>query len=84
MNTTILDRVQQIAADVFDLDAADITPDSSPETISTWDSQAHLSFVLALEAEFGIRFTAVAAADILNIGLAVSLVEERMAQKKPS
>jgi acyl carrier protein len=83
MSTTTLDRVRQIAADVFDVDVAEVTPESSPETIETWDSQAHLNFVVALESEFGIRFTAVAAADILNIGCAADLVDERIAKRPP-
>jgi acyl carrier protein len=83
MNATILDRVRQTAADVFDLEVEDVTADSSPETITAWDSQAHLLFVIALEAEFGIRFNAALAADILNIGVAATLVEERMARQSP-
>ena len=34
MNATILDRVRQTAADVFDLEVEDVTADSSPETIA--------------------------------------------------
>jgi acyl carrier protein len=83
MSTPTLERVRQIAADVFDVDIAEVTSESSPETIETWDSQAHLNFVVALEAEFGIRFSAVAAADILNVGCAVELVDERLAKRPP-
>jgi acyl carrier protein len=81
MSATILDRVRQTAADVFDLDVADVTADSSPETIPSWDSQAHLVFVVALESEFGVRFNAALAADMLNIGVTASIVEQRVAQQ---
>jgi acyl carrier protein len=81
MSATILDRVRQTAADVFDLDIADVTADSSPETIPSWDSQAHLVFVVALESEFGVRFNAALAADMLNIGVTASIVEQRVAQQ---
>jgi acyl carrier protein len=81
MTETILDRVRQTAADVFDLDVEDVTPDSSPETIPSWDSQAHLVFVVALESEFGVRFNAALAADMLNIGVTASIVEQRIAQQ---
>lgn len=83
MTATILDRVRQLTADVFEVDVREVSVESSPETIASWDSQAHLNFILALEAEFGIRLSAVAAADILNVGLAASLVEEQVA-KNPS
>ena len=83
MPATVLDRVRQITADVFDVDVREVTVDSSPETIASWDSQAHLNFILALEAEFGIRLGVVAAADILNVGLAVSMVEAQLATHSP-
>ncbi len=81
MTATTLDRVRQITADVFDVDVQEVTVESSPETIASWDSQAHLNFILALEAEFDIRLGVVAAADILNVGLAVALVDEQLATK---
>jgi acyl carrier protein len=80
MNASVLDRVRQLTADVFGVEVGGVTAASSPETIASWDSQAHLNFVLALEAEFGIRLSAVAVADILNVGLAVSAVEEQLAK----
>lgn len=83
MNAAILDRVRQITADVFGVDIREVTVESSPETIASWDSQAHLNYVLALEAEFGIQLSAVAAADILDVGLAVAAVEERVAKQAP-
>jgi len=35
---------------------ADVTPESSPETIESWDSVQHLNLVLALEEEYGFEF----------------------------
>jgi acyl carrier protein len=34
-----------------------ILPDSSPETIESWDSLQHLNLVLALEQEYSVQFT---------------------------
>jgi len=52
----LFERIQAIAADVLEVPAAKITPESSPETIETWDSVHHLNLVLALEQEFSLQF----------------------------
>ena len=49
----MLKRVLTIAADVFQVDESTLGPGSSPDTIESWDSLHHLSFVVALEQEFG-------------------------------
>lgn len=56
MPASLLERVRGIAADVLEVPAAKINPDSSPETIDTWDSVHHLNLVLALEQEFNLQF----------------------------
>ena len=53
MDEQVLSRVREIASDVLE---ADVTPDSSPETIESWDSVHHLNLVLALEEEYGFEF----------------------------
>ena len=53
MNEQVLSRVREIASDVLQ---ADVTPESSPETIGSWDSVHHLNLVLALEEEYGFEF----------------------------
>ena len=53
MNEQVLSRVREIASDVLQ---ADVTPESSPETVETWDSVRHLNLVLAIEEEFGFEF----------------------------
>ena len=53
----VLQRVQRIAADVFSVPIAQISAESSADTIETWDSLQHLNFVLAVEQEFGVQFT---------------------------
>lgn len=51
------DSLRRIFADIFQVPVDSIQPDSSPETISSWDSLQHLNLVLALEQEFGIQFS---------------------------
>lgn len=51
------ERVLSVVSQVLGIPRDAITDDSSPETIETWDSLKHMNLVLALEEEFGIRFS---------------------------
>ena len=53
MNEQVLRRVREIASDVLQ---ADVTAESSPESIESWDTVRHLNLVLALEEEYGFEF----------------------------
>lgn len=53
----IQDRVVSTAAVVFQTDAATVLAENSIEQIPSWDSVAHLNFILALEQEFRCNFT---------------------------
>jgi acyl carrier protein len=56
MTAPLIDRVLRIAADVLEVPAANISLQSSPESLDTWDSVHHLNLVLALEQEFNLQF----------------------------
>jgi len=55
-------------------------PGSSPDTIESWDSLHHLSFVVALEQEFGVQFSPEEIEQLLSIELTAALLEEKLRQ----
>jgi acyl carrier protein len=55
MTSSSIQRVREIAADIFDLPLNQVTPQSSPESLPNWDSIKHLDLVLAVEQEFNVR-----------------------------
>lgn len=58
MSTQFIEtRVYRIISDLFNVPAENLTPSSSAKTIEAWDSIGHLNLVLALEEEFGLRFS---------------------------
>lgn len=73
----MLDRVIAIAADVFQVPESSLGAMSSPDTIETWDSLHHLSFVVALEQEFGVQFSPEEIEELLSIELTAILLEEK-------
>ena len=76
MNT--LEHVRRIVADIFNLPCEQITPASSPDTITGWDSLQHLNIVLALEQEFALQFTPEEIEQMLTVELIADLVEEKL------
>lgn len=56
MNAALLEEVRQTVAEVFFVDVAAVTADSSPESIPAWDSIGHLNLILATEQRFGVTF----------------------------
>ena len=51
------ERIKNVMSLVFELPIKDISKNSSPETIETWDSLKHMNLVIALEEEFKIEFS---------------------------
>ena len=73
-----VERINRLVADIFEVPLAEVTPDSSPDIIESWDSLRHLNLVLAMEQEFGIQFTPEEIEQLLSVWLIGSLVEEKL------
>jgi acyl carrier protein len=55
MTTTIEARVCELAGSLFNVPAAELTGESSSETVEGWDSLQQLNLVLAVEQEFDVQ-----------------------------
>lgn len=73
-------QVRQIAADIFSLSWEAVTPQSSPDTIDSWDSIQHVNLVLALEQNFNVQFLPEDIAEMSTIELIALLVERKLTQ----
>lgn len=49
-------KILSIIAETMGVPAENLTGDSSPDTVPTWDSTNHMRMVLALEEAFDIEF----------------------------
>ena len=75
---SLLERARVLVSEVLQVPLPDVTPDSSPDSIETWDSLQHLNLVLALEQEFGIQFTPEEMEELLSVQLIADLVMEKL------
>ncbi len=56
MSEVVLEEIRRTVAEVFFVDAEQVTNESTPESIPAWDSIGHLNLMLALEQRFGLTF----------------------------
>lgn len=78
MTLTALEQVRSIASDIFACPVSDITPESSPETVKTWDSTQHLNLVLALEEQFQLQLSPEEIEQMTSIGEIARLLESKL------
>lgn len=73
-NATLISTV----AIVLDLPESDISEETSPDTVSAWDSVAHLNLVVAVEEAFGVSFTPDETMEMTSVRLMKLLLEEKL------
>ncbi len=58
-------ELRSILADTLGISEANLAEEASTDTITEWDSVAHINIVLSLEARYGLSFSP---DEILNLG----------------
>lgn len=53
----MIDKIREIAAEVFELEPHEVKDSLRREDVDLWDSLAQLRLVSTLEAEFGIQLS---------------------------
>lgn len=76
----LLLHLQEIMADTFDLDSVDITPETTAADIEEWDSLSHIRLIVAIEREFGIKFSNAEIEDMNNVGDLMSAIRKKTGQ----
>lgn len=79
MTQDLLSRILPVVAETMGVPAASLGPESSPDTVPSWDSLKHMNLVLALEGHLGVRFTAEDIVDMMSVELIVEIVRQRLA-----
>ena len=73
----IHNRVVATASVLFRTDLSTINAESSIEQIPTWDSVAHLNFILALEQEFQCGFNDAEIESLISISSIVQVISSK-------
>lgn len=70
----IASKVLEIMEDVFDEDDLVYDDSMTAADIEEWDSLSNIRFVVAIEKEYGFRFSNSEIADLENVGQMVDLI----------
>lgn len=73
----IYSRLTDIMREVFDDDTLEIGPTTSAEDVPGWDSQAHITLIVATEVNFGIRFRTAELEGLKNVEELVQLIARK-------
>lgn len=71
-------RIVKTMHRVFDDDTIRITPDTSAKDIAGWDSVSNVELMVALEAEFNVRFYTGQIAAVKNVGELAATIERQL------
>ena len=63
-----MEELNQIVAEVFDIDVQEVIDDLGPDGVEKWDSMGQLALIGAIEARFRITFEIEEIFEIFKIG----------------
>jgi acyl carrier protein len=70
-------KLNEIFRDVFDDDELTVGSETTAADVPGWDSQAHISLIVAVEIRFGIKFRTAELEKLHNISEFVRLIDEK-------
>jgi len=79
MTRTELDEaLKEVFGDMFDIEPSEIIAETSPDTLSNWDSLAHVRLISALEERFAVRIPPEDQVDMLTFELVGDVIGEKL------
>ncbi|HUJ60784.1 MAG TPA: acyl carrier protein [Kofleriaceae bacterium] len=77
MGDRLIERLASLLSDVCGAPAAALGPESAPGATPGWDSVANISFIAAVEDEFGVTIATTEALAIKSLGDMAKLLAAR-------
>jgi acyl carrier protein len=73
-----LEKIQKIFRDVFDNEEMILDRHTKASDVQGWDSLAHITLVVAIEKDFGIKFSIDELQQMTNIGNMIDMIEGKL------
>lgn len=74
----IYSALTEIFHDVFGDDTITLAPATTAADVAGWDSQAHVSLIVATEMRFGVRFRTAEFEKLANVGDFVQVISKKL------
>lgn len=78
----VLSKMADVFKRVFDNEMIQLTDATTAQDIPGWDSLTHISLIIEIEEEFGLKFTVDDIAGLKNVGEMVAMVERKLTTKR--
>ncbi len=75
----VYDRLNKVFQDVFDDESIHVNDGTTADDIEDWDSFEHINLVVAVEKEFGIKFSMGQTNKLKNVGEMVDIILSKLA-----
>ena len=72
------EKLKKILSQMLRVPQNEITSNSSPDNISSWDSLQHMNIMLALEQSFGVSFTDEEIVESLSYEILLETLNEKL------
>jgi acyl carrier protein len=72
------ERIKAVVASVFELSEGEVTEDMALGRTKNWDSLRHMNLILALEEDFGIRFSDDEVIEMISVALIAETLREKL------
>ena len=79
----LMERVQRVVKETVLDDSLEITESTKLADIPEWDSMLHVTLVMALEREFGVRLSAKEADASIAIGPILAILASKLDRHRP-
>ena len=78
MENNLDNHIKNVMSAVFEIPIEEITEDTSPDNLGSWDSLKHMNLVVALEEEYDIEFIEEEIVEMMNLSQIKSIVLEKL------
>ena len=78
MENNLDNHIKNVMSAVFEIPIGEITEDTSPDNVGSWDSLKHMNLVVALEEEYDIEFIEEEIVEMMNLSQIKSIVMEKL------
>lgn len=77
INENLDQEIRELVADVLELPASEIRPETSPKNHPAWTSLRHLNLMLAVEETYGMTVPPEEAAGVASVADLIALVKRK-------
>ena len=72
-----VDQLTNVFQDTFQDDEIEVFREMTSKDLDGWDSLMHVSLMMNVEAEFGVRFTSSEVATLKTVGELIDLIQQK-------